>query len=357
MDSEYKFAMKDSLSKSALSYFEYLAKKFPVMCASDEFHFLPRAQAASRYYDQLDNLEADAIDESLSDLKQFQKEFNLSTYRENDLEKRIDRELLNANIAGIQIEFEKGRSWRHNPLLYLKIAFIGLDHALTKPATEPKERIERTLSRISAIPRLLNQAMDNIDSIPRSYHQAARAMLNDCKEYLFEINGSFPDENSERYKKGLQNSLSALDAFDKFLSQISPMPDQSFTFRFLENSLKDHFLSVRSLDEVFEIAVNEWHENLNQLEKLQLKIDPGKSWQMLVHHYFPSNIEEMDTVLLYRNEIEKMRLFFSKHGFRDCDLYSSLELVKTPTYINSVRGTASFAAAFTSIFALLYHPS
>ena len=348
MDSEYKFAMKDSHIKSALRYFEYLAKKFPVMCASDEFHFLPRVQAAGRYYDRLDNLEADAICECLADLKQFQKEFNLAISLENDLEKRIDLELLNANIAGILIEFEKSRSWRHNPLLYLKIAFIGLDHALTKPAKEQKERIERTNARISAIPRLLNQAMDNIDSIPESYHQAASTMLNDCKEYLFEISDNFLDESSKRFKDEIQNLLSALNDFSKFLSSISPLPDQSFAFRSLEDSLKDHFLYVRSLDEVFEIAIDEWHENLKQLGKLQSKIDPGKSWQMLYHNYFPSDIEEMDTFSLYYREIEHMRLFFSKHGFRDKDIFSSLELVETPTYLKSVRGAASFAAAFTA---------
>ncbi len=340
--------MKDSLSKSALRYFEYLAKKFPVMCASDEFHFLPRVQAAGRYYDRLDNLEADAIDECLADLKQFQKEFNLAISLENDLEKHIDLELLNANIAGILIEFEKSRSWRHNPLLYLKIAFIGLDHALTKPAKEQKERIERTNARISAIPRLLNQAMDNIDSIPESYHKAASTMLNDCKEYLFEIGDNFLDESPKRFKDELQNLLSALNDFSKFLSSISPLPDQSFAFRSLEDSLKDHFLYIRSLDEVFEIAIDEWHENLKQLEKLQSKIDTGKSWQMLYHNYFPSDIEEMDTFSLYYREIEHMRLFFSKHGFRDKDIFSSLELVETPTYLKSVRGAASFAAAFTA---------
>lgn len=340
--------MKDSLSKSALRYFEYLAKKFPVMCASDEFHFLPRVQAAGRYYDRLDNLEAGAIDECLADLKHFQKEFNLAISLENDLEKHIDLELLNANIAGILIEFEKSRSWRHNPLLYLKIAFIGLDHALTKPAKEQKERIERTNARISAIPRLLNQAMDNIVSIPQSYHQAASTMLNDCKEYLFEIGDNFLDESSKRLKNELQNLLSALNDFSKFLSSISPLPDQSFAFRSLENSLKDHFLYTRSLDEVFEIAIDEWHENLKQLEKLQSKIDPGKSWQMLYHNHFPSDIKEMDTFSLYYREIEHMRLFFSKHGFRDKDIFSSLELAETPTYLRSVRGAASFAAAFTA---------
>jgi hypothetical protein len=36
-------------------YFDDLAGRFPVMCASDEFHFLPRAQAAAEYYDRLDD--------------------------------------------------------------------------------------------------------------------------------------------------------------------------------------------------------------------------------------------------------------------------------------------------------------
>ena len=42
-------------------YFDYLAGRFPVMCASDEFHFLPRAENARKHYGSLDNLDADAI--------------------------------------------------------------------------------------------------------------------------------------------------------------------------------------------------------------------------------------------------------------------------------------------------------
>lgn len=50
----------------AAEYFSYLARRFPVMCASDEFHFLPRAEEAAQYFDKLDDLDEDAI---LQDLK------------------------------------------------------------------------------------------------------------------------------------------------------------------------------------------------------------------------------------------------------------------------------------------------
>jgi hypothetical protein len=153
---------KPSHIEFAERYFDYLAEHFPVMCASDEFHFLPRAENAADHYDKIDNLDADAISGSLDAVKNFQR--GLTAYRaeNDDLEKQLDLDVLNANINGFLIEFEQNRSWRYNPILYLKIAFIGLDHALNKPSTNGQEPIERTLARLSRIPHLLKQAADNI---------------------------------------------------------------------------------------------------------------------------------------------------------------------------------------------------
>lgn len=356
--------MKDRCDKPGLKYFEYLARRFPVMCASDEFHFLPRAEDADRYYDHLDNLDADSINETISIVREFHNQFDRQVdsqvdcpvdfrvdFRagcENDLEKRLDLELLKANAAGILIEFEKIQSWRHNPLFYLKIAFIGLDHALTKPAGAPAERIDRILGRLNAIPRLLNQAVMNIDGIPETYHQVSLAMLDDCKKYLRETGKNFSGQHSEKIKKGIQNSLSALNVFQNFLCAVSPVPDHRFAGESITASLKDHFLSNRSLDEIFEIVVDEWNANLEILEKLKSKIDPKKSWQELYHNFCPSDVGEKDVIALYQQEAERMRLFFSRHGFREDDLCSSMDLAETPLYLQSIRGSASFAAAFST---------
>lgn len=344
----WKFIMKDPQAELISDYFNFLARSFPVMCASDEFHFLPRSQSASRYYDKLDNLDADVINESLFTLREFQDKFDSLAAHENDLERLTDLELLKANIAGILTELEIKESWRHNPLLYLKIAFIGLDHALTKPASGPEERTERALARLSEIPRLLQQAVNNIDGVPKTCRQAALAMLTDCKEYLAQINKSSANLSFGRFTEGLQKAFSALDTFDKFLRSLSPFSDKQFIVPALEATLKDHFLSVRSLPEVFQIAVEEWQENLEQLKKLQAKIDPGKSWRELYHAYCPSDVEKTDTISLYQREIERLASFFRDHGFGEVDCTSLLELCETPAYLRSVRGSASFSAAFSA---------
>ena len=190
--------MPESQRKLTESYFDYLAKRFPVMCASDEFHFLPRAAAASRYYDRMESLDPGFIEECIFTLREFGKNFDLLAAGENDLERHIDLELLKSSIAGILIELEENRLWRHNPLLYLKIAFIGLDHAISKPAGSNKERIDRTLARLCAIPGLLQQAAGNVDRVPETFHQAALAMLNDCGRYLHETAQGLTAEDAGR---------------------------------------------------------------------------------------------------------------------------------------------------------------
>jgi hypothetical protein len=337
--------MVETHAETSANYFEYLASRFPVMCASDEFTFLPRAQAASRHYDKIDDLDADVIGEVLAESKTFQRDFDRLLEAATDLETRIDLELLKASTAGILIELEEKRSWRHNPLLYLKIAFIGLDHALSKPAADPRERSARVLARLQGIPRLLEQGQTNIESVPLSYHQAALAMLGDCSSYLGEIRRDTTGHESGDVIRELQRVESALESFGEFLTAHGPLPDEGFLVAGVERNLREVLLCPRSLAEILQIAVEDWRENLEQMRKLQASIHPGKSWERIYHTYCPEDIEEYDTFSLYGREIERLGSFFREHGFGEAVPTASLLLRETPTYLRSVRSSASFGAA------------
>lgn len=336
----------------AQEYFDDLARRFPVMCASDEFHFLPRAQAAVNYYDKLDNLDSVAIEESIEKIKTFQKAFARLDESEKPLETRIDLQLLQANIAGFLIEFDKKRTWQYNPLLYLKIAFIGLDHALSKPADEDGARVDRVIARLSDIHRVLGQAIKNISAVPETYHQASRSMVADCRRYLKWVADELIERVSGKLSANLpgylEKATAGLDAFDRFLSSLSPKPDEQFAVETLGLTLENHFLSARSVDEIYQMAVEDWKENLSLLDKLKSKIDPSSSWQDLYHGYFPSDIDKTDTMTLYQEEIERLQRFFESQGFSAEEINTPVEIAETPAYLRSVRGAASFAAAFTA---------
>ncbi len=346
--------MAESLTHLAQDYFRVLAGYFPVMCASDEFHFLPRAKAAGQYYDRMDDLGMDTIDECVQVVRDFDRKRAGIAVPEEDLEGFINLELLKSNMAGVLIELEKARSWRHNPLLYLKIAFIGLDHALTKPASSRQEIIERTAARLDAIPRLLLQAPANLDIVPETHHQAALLMLADCRRYLAELaaSSSSPDSDPKTVPQlapgKWEQVHDSLIGFERYLRSIKPTPDKDFQGPGLDAVLEEHFASRRGVTEVFEIAVEEWQENLAAVKKLQAQIDPAKSWLDLYHSYFPTDIDRLDTIALYQFEAGSLQRFLQDHGFRGIAGQPFPDVRETPTYLKSVRSSASFAAGFTT---------
>ena len=336
--------LAESVADLASDYFRCMAERFPVMCASDEFPFLPRAGDACHYFDRLDDLGANAIEESIQLLKGFQRRLSRLAAPEDDLEVGSDIALLEGNLAGALIELERTRSWRRNPLIYLKIAFIGLDHALTKPASCAEEVEERTAARLDAIPRLLRQARSNLEAIPATHHRAALLMLADCRSYLAELSESSP----KVLRIGLERVHTALKELEVFLLADLPLRDHEFEGPSVAATLREHFGSLRSLSEVFEIAVEEWQDNLNALQKLQLRIDPGKTWVELYHDYLPEEIGKLDTITLYRVETERLQRFFQGHGFPEAGGAPSPAIRETPAYLKTVRSSASFAAAFTT---------
>jgi hypothetical protein len=353
MDSEdNKMPDKASHLILAQEYFSDLARRFPVMCASDEFHFLPRAQAAAKYYDKLDNLDSVAIEAGIDKMKNFQKAFARLETTEKDLETSIDLQILQANVAGFLIEFDKKRIWRINPLLYLKIAFIGLDHALTKPAGDRDELVNRVFARLSDAHRVLGQALNNIIAVPATYHRASRSMVIDCRRYLkrvaTDLAARISGKAAAMLASYMEKTAVALDDLDRFLVSVTPRPDRDFAVKTLPQTLKDHFLSTCSVNEIYQMAVEDWHANLTSLEELKSKIDPSASWQDLYHGYFPSGIDRSDTMGLYREEIENLKSFFGRQGFTAEGIATPVEIAETPEYLRSVRGAASFAAAFTA---------
>ena len=335
--------------KLADSYFNFLAERFPVMCASDEFDFLPRAENAARHYDKLDQIEATAIEDAIDQLKSYHRQFKATNEETGNLEQIIDLELLKANVAGILIELDTKRSWQYNPLLYLKIGFIGLDHALNKPAESSAEVADRTLSRLSSIPYILQQGIDNIRSVPETHYQASLRMVQDCREYLTETCGlskRFPS-NHDTVSKATHNADVALKKFHQFLISKSPEPDRDFAVSTLEMSLRDHFLAAHSANDIFDIALEEWRNILEQLHRLQSRIDKNKHWEQLYHAFTPDPVAEPKIVALYEDEIHRLREFFSQNGFSEELLSAPVNIEYTPTYLKSVRSSASFAAAFS----------
>ncbi len=343
-------AYQHILSELASDYFHYLASVFPVMCASDEFHFMPRAMSAAGYYDQLDSLGPDEIKSCISTLKLFQTRLASLEPDEDDLEGRIDLEMLRNSIAGVLIELETKASWSNNPLLYLKVAFIGLDHALGKPASGTDEIAHRALARLDALPRLLKQAAVNLKKVSVTHGQACLLMIKDCREYLYQIKEIIPETLRSSMLPGMDRANHALEGFQRFVQTLTFVPDHQLAAPSLEDTLRNHFGCATELSDILEIGRSEWEEAMTRLRTLQDRINPRKNWLRIYEDYFPEDSAGLDTFYLYARESERLRVFFRDHGFRAVEPGVSPEVAQTPAYLRSIRASASFSAAFSADF-------
>ena len=334
--------VSNELYQVADHLFSFLVDRFPVMCSSDEFYFLPRIRHHDRSLAVIEVLDVDHIQETISELKTLLRAIELLP-QNNDTERVIDRELLKVCVMGVLIELEMRKSWRFNPLLYMKTAFLGLEQALREPHLELNDTAERVANRLRAIPDLLRQACINIRTVPESFHSASVSMVHDCIDYLTELKNLGLQDGLESH---VSRAGAALVSFQNYLiSSVHREPDYRFNALSLEATMKDYFQSKRSINEVFEIGYEEWRETREALQDIVKEIGSSGSWKELYRSYNPIDSERADILNLYREETKELQQFYQDREFGWVDTPAPLQVVATPTYLRSVRGSASFSAS------------
>jgi len=318
------------------------------MCASDEFHFLPRVQEATQFLDRVDDLSQEAIGSVLDSVRDLQAQLKKQP-RAQDFEEEIDRQLLLHNMAGLLIELGEVESWRSNPLLYLKVGCIGVDHALNKPYLDEEELFGRTAERLSGLKRLLDQGSKNLHTIPGPYYRVALAVVQDAQKYLGEVLSEFDGHSRlEQLALPCAEAQEALSAFAARVSQIGPTPTVAVQSISVEEFFQRHFGCTRSLEEIYSIAEEEWQNNQEEMERLRQSIDSSLDWQEIYESYLPSGDEEFDLFKVYGEEIEALRDLCQELELLDDHLDQEVVLAETPTYLRSVRSMASYYAPLGS---------
>jgi hypothetical protein len=338
------YNLDSEVTRIADEYFSLLARAFPVMCASDEFHFLPRVQKAGEYLERLDDLSQEAIANVVEKVHDLDTRLN-QLPKVTNFEEEIDRQLLLHNMAGLLIELEEANSWRHNPLLYLKVGCIGVDHALNKPCTAESECLRRAAERIAALKRLLKEAAENLDTIPGPYYRTALAMTGDAQRYFEEILRKLALKGNEAELEGpCQEAQEALSAFASELRAVGPAPAEAVRPVSVEELVQRHFGCTRTLEEIYAIAEEEWQDNLEEMDKLRHRIDASRDWLQLYESYRPTSGEELDLFRHYGDEIVGLREFCSGLDLLGGVSDQQVVLAETPTYLLSVRSGASYSS-------------
>ncbi len=339
---------KRTLNLIASNFFNYLGKYLPQQCASDEFYFLPRSEIALQYPNSLDDLTPEKIHEHI---KYVQKLFNEVPQKEQvDLEEEIDRILLKQSMESFVREFSDTEVWRNDPTLYVKIPLLATDRIVSqKDGTA--EQIKSNLSSIfSQIPSFFSSAIKNLSCPSQISLKVAINMVQDAFHfYEYDIH-DFIEKNIGEDKGLLLKNLEVLEALERYKKDLLQLPFRnSFAVGYegLKNIVDISFNYSKSLEEILEIAQYSYQKIQEKLHELALKIDRRKTWNFIIHRHLPSVSTNEEILKLYQGEVQGLRRFFLSKGIITFPSGEKIAILETPSYLQSLRATASYAAPLT----------
>jgi len=318
--------------KLAKKYFAYVAKHFPVMCASGAFPLMPPATDSSKWMDRLDDLSGKGIAKHVARLNGFKDDFTAMAFKASAPETGATARALALSVDGVIAELDAIRTWEKAPELYLQVAFTGLDQAADMPAKNERGRQKRFIKRLRAIPALLAEAPANIEAVSQTSRATAQTMIRDCARYLTDLGGHDLGK-SGKAPKFLAEALSALKDYDRFITSRPEIPDtEGPSFEYMTK----HVLGTdKRAADILAIAEDEFRRRTNSLRCLKDEVGNGKSWRELYDEYEGPPTDGKETLDAVVREIHMLRRFVHETALPGVFADSGLRIVPQPLHIAS----------------------
>jgi len=123
---------------------EFLARTFPVACASDEFFYFPQVRLDERQWGTWDRFSVETVDACARRLTAWEVELDRLKSDHPDLDVQIDITLHQRLSRTLREQLTEVRAWQTQPTFFLTLACVGLAEAME--AEDPAALHERAAS-------------------------------------------------------------------------------------------------------------------------------------------------------------------------------------------------------------------
>lgn len=314
-------------NKTAKKFFAYLAKHYPVMCASGAFPQMPPVTDSSKWLDRLDDLSRKGILSHVESLLGFRKSFLAAAEKAATPAERAENLALALSAGGAATDLDGARGWEHAPEFYLQVAFNGLEQAADMPAKNEKARQKRFTKRLRAIPGLLAHAPENIEAISSVSRAASQTLIRDCARYLTDL-GKHELGQAGKTPRYLAEALDALRDFDRFVTSRPEIPESegpSF------ECMAEYVLGTdRTPAQIETLTEAEFERRLEILAETQ-----GDNWKQAYEGYEGPPIDNLAPLDLIIREIHRLRSFVHEGPLAGAFADAGLRIDPQPLHLAS----------------------
>jgi len=332
----------------ASDYFDSLGRRLPYQCASDEFYFLPRSARALDALGSLDALDPASVKGLIEHARSLGEE--LEAAEPTNLEDEIDLLMLRKSIERFIWHFGPARVWRRDPTLYVKIPLFAIDEVLSKNFQSSNALRQGLAGVLFQIPGFLRQGIDNLERPSALSARVAAEMARDAVSFFRDDVVLFIEEKLKADADLLKSVHIAVDgwqSYEKSLRDLTTEPSFCQGERAMAEMFATGIDYPKSPSEVLAMAEKGYHSTLSKILTLAKQIDSRTPWQRLVEYEGVAAESSRGVLEIYQKEVQCLRAFFHTHDALSFPYGEQVEVLPTPSYLRSLRATASYRAPLT----------
>jgi len=263
--------------KLADRYFDEVYFKFnPTQGTAAGFH---------QYDPQFEDLSSQNIGERIRALHRFRALFEQVDPGKLSAEARGDRELVISNIMSTLLELETIRNWERNPDIYSSSTAASAFTIMSRKFAPPDERLRSLTEREQKMPKLLNEAHQNLKNPPRIYTEIAIEQIPGIIGFFQkDVPDAFVDAKDPRVSQAFNkaNSLviAALQNYAQYLkTEVLPHSKGDFKIgadNYRKKLMYDEMVDT-PLDRLLEIGTADLRRNQEEFKRVAAEIDPSRT--------------------------------------------------------------------------------
>jgi uncharacterized protein (DUF885 family) len=312
-----------------------------------QFHPTAGTQAGLHQYDgKLEDFSRAGVDAEIAGLMQFQKQFSSIQSSQLSQESAGDLEVLTSSIQARLLELQSIQMWRKDPDVYVSDLSYSVFMIMRRNFAPQADRLRSVVAREREIPRVLDEARQNINHPARVYTQVAlQQMPDNIKFFQNDVPAAFREVQDPKllaeFKASTDAAIEALSKYRDFL-RTDLLLASTGDFRlgaenFRKKLLYDEMVDI-PLDRLLEIGYADLRRNQQQLKEVAAQIDPHRSTAAVLadlHRDHPPADQLLQT---FRDTLGGLRQFIEQQ-----------KIITIPSTIPPiVEETPSFARALTT---------
>jgi uncharacterized protein (DUF885 family) len=304
-----------------------------------------------RWDDRLASRTPEALESEYQEILAALDEFLAMDSPGFELAARIDHTLVVQIFKAEARSYERVQSHRRNPGFYLDEAMAGVFLLIMMEFAPLSERLRSALGRVREVPRLLQEARQNIapSEVPIVWAETALEQLQQAPGLFLGLLPAMaaqaaPELQAELSETG-QAAAGALQAFADFLqNEVLPQAAGDFAVgrQLFDELLRENHMVDYDADQLLETGWVQFRQTQAQMEAVAREIDPNKSVREILEEAKADHPPAEGVLDAYRQEMAAIRQYVIDHDIATIPPGETLRIIETPAYLAPIIPYAAY---------------